>query len=174
MPRNDPIADEASFYQEDDHDTLEYWQIIEILNLSEEDHNEARLTRSNRERLTWTRLITAGANLPPLQPDRPGDRRPLFMEDLDLLFTELDRRGALNIKRLESVREIDSPLSNRELFDILRHYGYVWRPRMLWNGGCITPSGWSTSSVGDRRYMISIDAEAFRDAVLDYRRPRQS
>lgn len=160
---------ENHFYVEDHDDIPEYWQIVDLLNFSEAERDNARQTRSNRERQTWVRLVAAGADLPPLQPDRPGDRRPLSEEEVILLFSALERRGAFNVRRFENVRDIDGEISNRQLFTILRDSGFVWRPRMRWSGGRISSSGWSTSSVGERLFMATVDAEEYQAIILDYR-----
>jgi len=166
----DDDEDEADSYSDDEDDNDEYGDIVDILEPEAEAQEVALETRSNRERQTYTRLIRAGANLPPLEPAQPSDRRPFTDEQLDAFFSELERRGALDIRRLEDVRETGGEVSTREIFDVLRSFGYVWRPRMRWARGRITPAGWSTSSEGNRSYWTTINREVFREVALDYRR----
>ena len=116
------------------------------------------------ERHLYRRLIRAGAGLPRLAPR--CRRSWLSDETEEALLEELQARGAFNIKVLQPVRTSSCPLSDEDIWDILRlEKGGIWRPRMMQNG-TIVDSGWT---LADGSFLESVDTEAYRGQIANSR-----
>ena len=137
---------------------LRYGEIeatIDALDVSEAEHIEAVRTHDSRERQLYELLLPEGPELPPL-----GSVQGSVQDDISCwmaLGEELRKRGAFDLVVLRGVRPVSGEV-DWFLWEMLRHYGYVWRPRMLVQGVEVA-SGWE---LGNGALMATIDSRAYR------------
>ncbi len=148
-------------YYDSDGDLDEFGEILEVLHARDTAHADGCLTRARRERQTYRRLFELGATLPPLSP---GHLEELPSSEVDAFFAEIQARGVLNVRALLDIR-VTGEVSDRELFDIFRSKGYVWRPR-LGRHNTHRGAGASGWSLGNGRFLVSVDNEGYRDQVV--------
>lgn len=138
-------------YYNHDEDLDEFAKILDFLDTSETAQSNGLITRARRERQTYRRILALGATMPPLSP---GHLNEVPSAEADALFLEIQRRGAFNVRGLLAIRS-SGEVSDRELFDIFRSKGYVWRPRLTLNGRHCA-SGWT---LGNSRYLVTVDTD---------------
>ena len=79
-----------------------------------------------------------------------------------VLGEELRKRGAFDLVVLRGVRLVSGEV-DWFLWEMLRYYGYVWRPRMLVQGVEVA-SGWG---LGNGALMATIDSRAYRGQLAN-------